>query len=115
VMVNHIAELTAERKIGQKAVAHLLGSAGMAGLELARGRRDLPEIAKDMIMVNGAIALSRSTGFRTLGAVELNKLSELMASRDAGRFFEYAGIALRPKQSTTTSTTTHSDSLKGNP
>jgi hypothetical protein len=100
--VNHIAEATDFRKIGQKGLLPMLVGPGVVAGEIAAGKKDIgdvPGMLKDALLVNGAFKLATATGTKQLSSFALNALAEQLGKRDLGKFFEAASIAVRPKAS----------------
>lgn len=101
--VNHVAEQTDFRKIGQKGLMHLMATTGVVGGEIMSGKRDvsdIPEIVKNALLVNGALKLATATGTKQLTALGLDRvasMTEWLAKKDIGKFFEAASIAARPR------------------
>ena len=97
--VNHVIEETSNRKVGQTALLTALGTGTGAVGGMIRGD-DAKDTLRDAVLIGGATALVRSPGFRTLSAVQLNRLSEYLQSRDVEGFIRVAGVLLRPKEDT---------------
>jgi hypothetical protein len=97
--VNHVIEETSNRKVGQTALLTALGTGTGAVGGMIRGD-DAKDTLRDAVLIGGATALVRSPGFRTLSAVQLNRLSEYLQSRDVEGFIRVAGVLFRPKEDT---------------